>query len=95
VVPGTSLVKVWQEWIAGMRLVKQQHLIASIFIIISVPWLVKVWSNSVNWLCRTYITRKRAVLAGYSAQAIGGLRLTADVRLSKWIRPALLIPLCA
>jgi MFS family permease len=92
-----SLVKVWQEWRAGMRLVKKEQLVSAVFIIIG---FAMVGEGIIEVLIAPYVER---ILHGtplelgwlMSAQAIGGiLGALAIPRLSKIIRPGRLMGIC-
>jgi len=92
-----SLVKVWQEWSAGMGLVKKEQLVSAIFIIIG---FAMVGEGIIEVLIAPYVGR---ILHGtplelgwlMSAQAIGGiLGSLAIPRLSKIIPPGRLMGVC-
>ncbi len=92
-----SLVKVWHEWRAGMRLVRKVQLVSAIFIIIG---FAMVGEGIIEVLFAPYVER---ILHGtplelgwlMSAQAIGGiLGSLAIPRLSKIIRPGRLMGIC-
>jgi MFS family permease len=92
-----SVVKVWQEWRAGIGLVKKEQLVSAIFIIIGIAM---VGEGIIEVLIAPYVER---VLHGtpltlgwlMSAQAIGGiLGSLAIPRLSKIFRPGRLMGVC-
>lgn len=92
-----SLVNVWQEWRAGMRLVKKEQLVSAVFIIIG---LAMVGEGIIEVLIAPYVER---VLHGtpqelgwlMSAQAVGGiLGSLAIPRLSKIFAPGRLMGVC-
>jgi|SRR5579872_1332952 len=95
--PVQSVVKVWQEWLDGMRLVKREQLVSAIFVIIG---FAMVGEGIIEVLIAPYVER---ILHGtplelgwlMSAQAIGGiLGSLAIPRLSKHIRPGRLMGMC-
>jgi MFS family permease len=92
-----SLVKVWQEWRAGMHLVKKEQLVSAIFIIIG---FAMVGEGIIEVLIAPYVER---ILHGtpqilgllMSAQAVGGILGALLIpRLSKFIPPGRLMGLC-
>jgi len=92
-----SLVKVWQEWRAGMQLVKKEQLVSAIFIIIGIAM---VGEGIIEVLIAPYVERvlhSTPLVLGWlmSAQAIGGiLGSLAIPRLSKIITPGRLMGVC-
>lgn len=94
---GASVVKVWREWLDGLRLVKTERLVAAIFIVIGVAM---IGEGLIEVLLPGYVEQVlhgTAVVLGWlmSAQAIGGIvGSLLIVRVSKHMPPALLIPLC-
>lgn len=92
-----SLVKVWQEWRAGMRLVKKEQLVSAIFIIIGIAM---VGEGIIEVLIAPYVERilhSTPLVLGWlmSAQAIGGiLGSLAIPRLSKIFTPGRLMGVC-
>ena len=92
-----SLVKVWQEWRAGMRLVKTEQLVAAIFIIMG---FAMVGEGIIEVLIAPYVERVlhgTPLVLGWlmSAQAIGGILGSLAVpRLSKFFRPGRLMSIC-
>jgi MFS family permease len=92
-----SLVKVWQEGRAGMRLVKTEQLVGAIFIIIG---FAMVGEGIIEVLIAPYVERVlhgTPLLLGWlmSAQAIGGILGSLAVpRLSKFFRPGRLMSIC-
>ncbi len=92
-----SVVKVWREWRAGMRLVKKEQLVSAIFIIIGIAM---VGEGIIEVLLAPYVER---VLHGtpqvlgwlMSAQAVGGILGSLLIpRLSKVIAPGRLMGTC-
>src|SRR5207248_9126021 len=92
-----SLVKVRQEWRAGMSLVKKEQLVSAIFIIIGIAM---VGEGIIEVLIAPYVERvlhSTPLVLGWlmSAQAIGGiLGSLAIPRLSKIIPPGRLMGVC-
>jgi MFS family permease len=92
-----SLVKVWQEWHAGMSLVKKEQLVSAIFIIIG---FAMVGEGIIEVLIAPYVERvlhSTPLVLGWlmSAQAIGGiLGSLAIPRLSKIFPPGRLMGVC-
>jgi MFS family permease len=92
-----SFIKVWQEWRAGMRLVKQEQLVSAIFIIVGIAM---VGEGIIEVVLAPYVERVlhgTPLILGWlmSAQAIGGiLGSLAIPRLSKNISPGRLMGLC-
>ena len=92
-----SLVKVWQEWRAGMSLVKKEQLVSAIFIIIGIAM---VDEGIIEVLIAPYVERvlhSTPLVLGWlmSAQAIGGiLGSLAIPRLSKIFPPGRLMGVC-
>ncbi len=92
-----SLLKVWQEWRAGMGLVKKEQLVRAIFIIIGVTM---VGEGIIEVLIAPYVERilhGTPLVLGWlmSAQAVGGiLGSLAIPRLSKNLRPGRLMAIC-
>lgn len=92
-----SLLKVWNEWIAGMRLVKQERLVVSIFLIIGVAMIGEGIIEVILVGYVSHVLHGTALVLGWlmSAQAVGGIIGSLLVaQLSKLISPKLLIPLC-
>jgi MFS family permease len=92
-----SLAKVWHEWLAGMRLVRQERLVAAIFIVIGVAMIGEGIIEVVLTGYVSHVLHGTALVLGWlmSAQAIGGIiGSLLIVRLSKLVPLALLIPLC-
>lgn len=92
-----SLTNVWQEWQAGMRLVKREQLVSAIFIIIGV---LMVGEGIIQVLFAPYTERvlhSAPLVLGslLSAQAVGGiLGSLAIPRLGKKITPGHLMGFC-
>ena len=92
-----SLAKVWGEWMDGMRLVKQERLVLAIFTIIGVAMIGEGLIEVLLTGYVEHVLHGTALVLGWlmSAQAVGGIAGSLlIVRLSKWLAPALLIPLC-
>lgn len=92
-----SLVKIWREWVAGMRLVKRERLVAAIFTIIGVAMIGEGIIEVVLVGYVSQVLHGTAIVFGWlmSAQAIGGIAGSLLItQLSKLISPRLLIPLC-
>lgn len=93
---GNNLVRVGREWLAGMRLVKRERLVAAIFI---VGCVAMVGEGVIEVVLTGYVKsvlHGDALVLGWilSAQAIGGIvGSLLIVRLSKLIKPVLLIPI--
>ena len=92
-----GVVRVWQEWQAGMRLVKKEQTVSAIFIIIGIAM---VGEGIIEVLLAPYVER---ILHGtpqvlgwlMSAQAVGGILSALLIpRLSKIIRPGRLMGIC-
>ena len=92
-----SLLNVWREWRAGMRLVKREQLVSAIFIIIGIAM---VGEGIIEVLIAPYVER---VLHGtpqilgllMSAQAVGGILGALLIpRLGKIISPGRLMGMC-
>jgi MFS family permease len=92
-----SLVNVWQEWRAGMRLVKKEQLVSAIFIIIG---FAMVGEGIIEVLIAPYVEH---VLHGtpqelgwlMSAQAVGGIVGSLAIpRLSKKFAPGRVMGVC-
>ncbi|HLH62925.1 MAG TPA: MFS transporter [Ktedonobacteraceae bacterium] len=92
-----SLLKVWQEWRAGMGLVKKEQLVRAIFIIIGVAM---VGEGIIEVLFAPYVERilhGTPLVLGWlmSAQAVGGILGSLTIpRLSKILRPGRLMAIC-
>ncbi len=92
-----NIVKVWQEWRAGIRLVKKEQLVSAIFIIIGIAM---VGEGIIEVLIAPYVERVlhgTPMVLGWlmSAQAVGGiLGSLAIPRLSKIFRPGRLMGVC-
>jgi len=92
-----SVVKVWREWRAGIRLVKKEQLVSAIFIIIGIAM---VGEGIIEVLIAPYVERVlhgTPMVLGWlmSAQAVGGiLGSLAIPRLSKIFRPGHLMGVC-
>jgi MFS family permease len=94
---GNSLIKVWQEWRAGMRLVGQEQLVSAIFIIIGIAMVGEGIIEVVIAPYVEHVLHGTPLMLGWlmSAQAIGGiLGSLAIPRLSKLIRPGRLMGVC-
>ena len=93
----TSVAKVWREWLDGLRLVKRERLVAAIFTVVGVAM---IGEGLIEVLIAGYVKQVLhgdALVLGWlmSAQAIGGIAGSLlIVKVSKWLSPALLIPLC-
>jgi MFS family permease len=89
--------KIWQEWSAGLHLVRHEGLVLAFFIVMGVAM---VGEGLVEVLFPGYVKQVldgNAVVLGWlmSAQAVGGIAGSLlIVRLSAWISPRLLISLC-
>lgn len=92
-----SLARVWQEWRAGMQLVKKEQLVSAIFIIIGIAM---VGEGIIDVLIAPYVERVlhgTPLVLGWlmSAQAVGGvLGSLAIPRLSKILAPGRLMSVC-
>jgi MFS family permease len=92
-----SVIKVWQEWRAGMQLVKKEQLVSAIFIIIGIAM---VGEGVIEVLIAPYVERVlhgTPLVLGWlmSAQAVGGiLGSLAIPRLSKIFAPGRLMGVC-
>ncbi len=94
---GAGVLKVWREWVDGLRLVRRERLVAAIFIVIAVAMIGEGLIEVLLTGYVEHVLHATAVIFGWlmSAQAIGGIiGSLLVVRLSKWLSPALLIPLC-
>lgn len=93
---GNNLARVGREWLAGMRLVKRERLVAAIFI---VGCVAMVGEGVIEVVLTGYVKsvlHGDALVLGWilSAQAIGGIvGSLLIVRLSKLVKPVLLIPI--
>ena len=93
---GDSLAKIGREWLAGLRLVKQERLVAAIFIVAAVAMVGEGLIEVVLTGYVKSVLHGDALVLGWllSTQAIGGIvGSLLIVRLSKRVQPALLIPL--
>src|SRR5579885_3599430 len=94
---GASVLKVWREWMDGLRVVRRERLVAAIFTVIGVAMIGEGLIEVLFTGYVEHVLHGTAVVLGWlmSAQAIGGIAGSLlVVRLSKWLAPALLIPLC-
>lgn len=94
---GSGLVKVWHEWLAGMRLVRQVRLVTAIFAVMGVALIGEGIIEVVIPGYVSLVMHGNALVLGWlmSAQAIGGiLGSLLIVRISKLISLSWLIPLC-
>jgi MFS family permease len=94
---GAGVLKVWREWMDGLRVVRRERLVAAIFTVIGVAMIGEGLIEVLFTGYVEHILHGTAVVLGWlmSAQAIGGIvGSLLVVRLSKWLAPALLIPLC-
>lgn len=94
---GAGVLKVWHEWMDGLRLVRRKRLVAAIFTVIGVAMIGEGLIEVLFTGYAEHVLHGTAVIFGWlmSAQAVGGIiGSLLVVRLSKWLSPALLIPLC-
>ena len=94
---GAGVLKVWREWVDGLRLVRRERLVAAIFTVIGVAMIGEGLIEVLFTGYVEHVLHGDAVVLGWlmSAQAIGGIiGSLLVVRLSKRLSPALLIPLC-
>lgn len=94
---GSSLAKVGHEWLAGLRMVKQERMVAAIFTVVGVAM---IGEDIIEVVITGYVKgvlHGDALVLGWlmSAQAIGGIAGSLlIVRLSKRLSPTVLISLC-
>ncbi len=92
-----SLRKVGREWLEGLKLIRQENLVAAIFAVIAVAM---IGEGIIEVIMVSYVSKVlhgSALILGWlmSAQAIGGIiGSLLIVRLSKLFSPARLIPIC-
>lgn len=94
---GTSLLKAWHEWLDGLRLVKQERIVAAIFTVVGVAMIGEGLIEVLLTGYVEHVLHGTAVVLGWlmSAQAVGGIAGSLlVVRLSKRASPALLISFC-
>lgn len=92
-----SVAKVWQEWRAGMRLVRKEQLVSAIFIIIGIAM---IGEGIIEVLIAPYVERvlhSTPQVLGWlmSAQAVGGILGSLVMpHLSKKFSPGRLMGIC-
>src|SRR5919199_987371 len=74
VTPSTMMLA-WQEWIDGLRLVRREHLVGAIFVVMGVAMIAEGILNVYFFVFVKTILHGDAVAMGWitSAQAVGGL----------------------
>jgi MFS family permease len=90
-------VKVWHELLDGLSLVKREQLVLAIFLVVGVAMIGEGIIEVVITGYVETVLHGNALLLGWlmSAQAVGGIAGSLlVVRVSKWLRPALFIPIC-
>lgn len=92
-----GVAKIWHEWLDGLGIVKREQLVMAVFIVIGVAMIGEGIIEVVLTGYVKTVLHGDALVLGWlmSAQAIGGIiGSLLVVRVSKWLRPALLIPIC-